>query len=251
MSQLAPELPNEVRLRIDEYLDAVERVLIQGGVTRTERRNIVDEVESQIYEMLAARTDQEPAAALTDVLAKLDAPEAYAPDAATTVKAESAPAAAAPLPSPRALWSRWRRWWSVSETPRFSPPAVVAACWAGGVAFLLMAVLAFRWPPAPLVGLLALFGLTAPVGVTVLGFLAVRRIRRTGSKEHGLPLALIETFFFPILLANLALIGILAASEEAGLILLAALVIIAANVGLARYAWRRFGGQFLARVESL
>jgi hypothetical protein len=81
--------------------------------------------------------------------------------------------------------------------------------------------------------------------------MAVQRIRRPDSKEYGLPLALIETFLFPILLANMALIGVLAASEEAGLILLAALVIIAANVGLARYAWRRFGRQFLNRVESL
>ena len=68
--------------------------------------------------------------------------------------------------------------------------------------------------------------------------MALRRIRRPGGNEYGLPLALIETFFFPILLANLALIGVLAASEEAGLILLAAAVVLAANVGLARYAWR-------------
>ena len=46
MSQAAPELPSDVRQRIDEYLDAVERVLIRGNVTRTERRSIVDEVES-------------------------------------------------------------------------------------------------------------------------------------------------------------------------------------------------------------
>jgi hypothetical protein len=248
---LAPELPNDVRQRVDDYLDAIERVLIQGGVTRTERRSIVDEVESQIHEMLAARTDQEAGAALTEILSKLDAPEAYAPDAATTAKPESAPTAAAPLASPRALWQGWRSWWSPSESPRLSPPALVAAGWAGAVVILLMAVMAFRWPPALLVGLLALFAFTAPVGVTVLGFMAVRRIRRPGSKEYGLLLALIETFFFPILLANLALIGILAASREAGLILLAALVIIAANVGLARYAWRRFGPQFLQRVESL
>jgi hypothetical protein len=249
MSQAAPELPNDARRRIDEYLDAIERVLIRGNVTRTERRSIVDEVESQIHEMLSARADQEPVAAVTDVLSKLDAPEAYAPDSAAAANAEPPAAASASVPSPRVVWHRLRQWWSTSESPRFSPPALVAACWAGAVVFLLLAALASHW--ALLVGLLALFGLTAPVGVTVLGFLAVRRIRHPDSKEYGLPLALIETFFFPILLANLALIGILAVSEEAGLILLAALVILAANVGLARYAWRRFGGRFLQRVESL
>jgi hypothetical protein len=251
MSQAAPELPNDVRQRIDDYLDAVERVLIRGNVTRVERRSIVDEVESQIHEMLATRTDQEPAVALAEVLSKLEPPEAYAPDSGAAPKADSAPAAVAYVPSPRVVWRRWREWWSPSESPRFSPPALVAACWAGAAVFLFLAALSLRWPPALLLLTLTLVGLPAPVGVTVLGFLAVRRIRRPGSKEHGLPLALIETFFFPILLANLALIGILAASREAGLILLAALVILAANVGLARYAWRRFGGRFLQRVESL
>lgn len=102
-----------------------------------------------------------------------------------------------------------------------------------------------------LLALLFLFGLSAPVGVTCMGFFAVRRIRRPGNNEYGLPLALVETFFFPMLLANLALIGVLAASREAGLILLAALVIITANIGLARYAWRRFGHRFLSRVDAL
>jgi hypothetical protein len=62
--------------------------------------------------------------------------------------------------------------------------------------------------------------------------------------------ALVETFFFPIVLANLALIGLLAATDGAGLVVLAVLVIVGANVGLARYAWRRFGGKFLSRVDS-
>lgn len=249
MSQAAPELPSDVRQRIDDYLDAVERVLIRGDVSRTERRSIVDEVESQIYEMLAARTE-EPAAALAEVLSKLDAPEAYAPEGVATAKREQtgpAPALAMSMLSPRALWHGWRKWWSVSDAARLSPPALVAACWAGAVACLFFTALGFE----PALLLLALFGLPAPVGITILGFMAVRRIRSPGSKEYGLLLALIETFFFPILLANLVLIGILAASEEAGLILLAGLVIVAANIGLARYAWRRFGGRFLQRVESL
>ena len=99
--------------------------------------------------------------------------------------------------------------------------------------------------------MLALLGPTAPLGVTVLGLLAVLRIRRAGSNEFGLGLALIETFFFPTLLSNLALIGVLAASREAGLVLLAAMVIIVANVGLARYAWRRFGHRFLKTVDAI
>jgi hypothetical protein len=252
MSQAAPNLPNEVPKRIDDYLDAIERVLIRGNVSRAERRSIVDEVESQIHEMLATRVEQDPIAAIGEVLSQLDTPEAYASEATATVTDRPQPAPLISLPTPPALWRRVKSWWSAAPgSPRVSPPALVAAYWLGAVVVLLMATFTFRWPPAPLVALLALLGLTAPVGVTVLGFLAVRRIRRVGDNEYGLPLALVETFLFPVVLANLALIGILAASEEAGLILLAALVIIAANVGLVRYAWRRFGQRFLSRVESL
>lgn len=272
MSQAAPNLPSDARQRIDDHLDAIERVLIQGNVSRTERRSIVDEVESQIYDMFSARPDQEPLTAVAEILSSLDAPEAYAPDAQASAQhaphipiiedimqspqpGKPAPADDWSFPSPRRLWTQWRQWWSMSPgTPRLSPPALVAVFWAGTMLLILMATIATigRHGPYPLCAfLLTVVGLPAPVGVTVLGFLAVRRIRRPGSKEHGLPLALIETFFFPILLANLALIGVLAASEEAGLVLLAAVVIIAANVGLARYAWRRFGRQLLSRIDTL
>src|SRR4029077_8107131 len=110
--------------------------------------------------------------------------------------------------------------------------------------------LAENRPGGLLMALFFLVGMTAPVGVTVLGFWAARRIRRSAGREHGLPLALVETFFFPIVLANMALIGLLAATDGAGLVFLAVLVIVGANIGLARYAWRRFGRKFLSRVDS-
>ena len=252
MSQAVPELPSEVRKRIDDYLDRVERVLVRSDVSRAERRSIVDELETQIYEMLASRSAEDPSSAITEILAGLDPPEAYSPEpppAATSVPARSFGTSRF---SPREVWGHWRQWWSVQpETQRLSPPALLAAVWSGTAILFLAVTFAFHRPPALLLGLLFLVGLTAPIGVTVLGFLGVRRIRRPGSTEYGLPLALIETFFFPILFANLALIGVLAASAEAGLVLLAALVIIAANIGLARYAWRRFGRQFLSRVDAL
>ncbi len=251
MSQATPNLPDEVRQRIDDHLDRIERVLIRGDVSRIERRSIVDEVETQIYEMLAARAGEDPAVAVSQVLAGLDGPEAYARDAGPAAAVESTPQESTPSLRSPTWWERAREWWSVRpEVRRLSPPALVAACWVVTAILLALAALSFRWPPVLLLAPLFLVGLTAPVGVTVLGFLAVRRIRR-GSNESGLPLALLETFFFPILFANLALIGVLAVGEEAALVLLAGLVIIAANVGLARYAWRRFGDQFLRRVDSV
>jgi hypothetical protein len=243
---LPPELPPDVRRRIDGHLDAIEQVLFAAGVSRCERRGVVDEVETQIFEMLAARSGEEPGEAVAAVLSQLDPPSAYAPEAA------AAPAATARSASPvRALWQRWQGWWSPpSDAPRLSRPALVAAAWFGMAALFALVVFADHRPPDAAIALFFLVGLTAPIGVTALGFWSVRRIRRSAGRETGLPLALVETFIFPIVLANLALIGLLAATDGAGLIILAVLVIVGANVGLARYAWRRFGGRFLARVDS-
>ncbi len=261
MSQAAPDLPDDVRRRIDEHLDAIERILLRGSVTRIERRSIVDEVETQIYEMLAARPDQEPAAAVSAILAELDPPTAYsAEDAlgAGPARGEAPPAAESELfRSLRArllmgnLRRQWRRWWSpAAHVRRVSPPAVVGAVWAGFALLLAMLAAASGRPPEPLVGLMLLVGCSGTVGVTLLGFVALRRIRRSEGREYGLPLALVEAFLFPAVLANLALIGILAATDGAGLVVLAALIIIAANVALGRFAWRRFGPGFLDRVAS-
>ncbi len=259
MSQSAPEMPADVRRRSDDHLDAIEGVLLRGDVSRTERRSIVDEVETQIYEMLAARAEQEPAAAVAAVLAELDPPIAYAAeDVVSPVRSEASPAGESDVfRSFRErllianLRRQWRRWWSPSaHDRRLSPPAVVGAVWAGFALFLAMLAAASGRPPEPLVGLMLLVGCSGAVAVTLLGFIALRRIRRSEGREYGLPLALVEAFLFPAVLANLALVGVLAATDGAGLVALAGLIIIAANVALGRYAWRRFGPTFLDRVAS-
>lgn len=78
VAELAPSLRNQ----IDARLDAIERVLLRAGVSYTERRNIVDEVASQAYELLdrrgTATNDNGPTQAdVTAVLASLDPPESY------------------------------------------------------------------------------------------------------------------------------------------------------------------------------
>jgi hypothetical protein len=253
----SPSLPADARRRIDDHLDAIERVLVAGGLSRGERRGVVDEVESQIYDMLAVRTQEDPsglspAEAVAAIVARLDPPSAYAPEASTAsaIPAEQAVHVerAGPLGG---LRRRWQRWWSPrSDVPRLSPPALVAAVWLAFAALLFIAALGSHGPARPLVSLFFLIGMTAPLGVTALGYWSVRRIRRSAGREYGLPLALVETFLFPIVLANVALIGLLAATDGAGLVTLAVLVIFGANIGLARYAWRRFGQQFLTRVDS-
>ncbi len=72
-------LSAEVQSRIDTHLDAVEKQLAAAGLERTKRRGIVDDLETQILDMLAARSADSPTVTDVDaVLAGLDPPSAYA-----------------------------------------------------------------------------------------------------------------------------------------------------------------------------
>jgi hypothetical protein len=255
MSQALPELPDDARRLIDERLDAIERVLLARNVSRLERRDIIDGVEAQIYDMLSARPETDPREAVAAVLAALDPPEAFA-TAGETGPAMPPPGAsggdwqAAAASSIRRLRLRWRRWWSPQpEICRISPPALVAVIGAGVAVLMVALIMAFSRPKPVGMPLVCLTVLSAAVGVTVLGFMAVRRIRASAGSEYGLRLALVESFLFPVVLANVAVIAIM--TEKMGLVLLATVLVIVANIGLARYAWRRFGPSFLARIDSL
>src|SRR5438309_1713625 len=95
----ATELGGAQRALVDERLDGVERVLLHAGVSRGERRGIVEEVEAQVYELLARRTDSEPTRAdVLAVLASLDPPETYAPEGHRRPAGWDRPA---PPPKPR------------------------------------------------------------------------------------------------------------------------------------------------------
>ena len=113
------------------------------------------------------------------------------------------------------------------STPYFSRTAIVGACWAAlflvtgiGVALVTSATAtAYRSPamglapqgafaPGPLLLLLALPGLTAPLGTTILGWVAVSQIRRSGGRLYGLGLAVFDGLLFPFL-ALVAVLGFL------------------------------------------
>jgi hypothetical protein len=74
-------LDEDARRQIDEHLDSIEEVLRSTGMTRSERQNILDDVETQIVEMLTARTQETPTVEdAKAVIAELDPPESYAPE---------------------------------------------------------------------------------------------------------------------------------------------------------------------------
>jgi hypothetical protein len=87
---LAPLLSDSLQALIDLRLDTLDRMLI-GHVSRQDRVNIVAEVETQIFELLAQRGENEPTRDdLLAVLAQLDPPEAYVPSDNASDAAEHA-----------------------------------------------------------------------------------------------------------------------------------------------------------------
>jgi serine/threonine protein kinase len=100
--------------------------------------------------------------------------------------------------------------------PRFSRTAIVGACWGGcllltGLSFVCMKMFGLT----PIVrtlamvfgGLASLLGVTAPIGTTILGWVAVSQIRRSAGKLYGLWLAVFDGLLFPLLLLDTLLGG--------------------------------------------
>jgi serine/threonine protein kinase/LysM repeat protein len=98
--------------------------------------------------------------------------------------------------------------------PRFSRTAIVAAGWAGapllalvgaliagllGIAFVFGGPLWWRMIYVIFVAPVMFAAVTAPVGATILGWIAVSQIRRSAGKLHGLWLAVFDGLLFPLL----------------------------------------------------
>ena len=74
-------ISESLQILIDSRLDTIDRMLL-GRLSRQDRLAIVREVESQIHELIqASDTDQLTREDVLAVLARLDPPEAYLPDA--------------------------------------------------------------------------------------------------------------------------------------------------------------------------
>jgi len=76
----AAELNPDLRTLIDERLDAIDRMLLRAQVSYSERRSIVAEVETQIFELLSRKTDNPTREDVVAVLDSLDPPESYVPE---------------------------------------------------------------------------------------------------------------------------------------------------------------------------
>lgn len=86
----APNLAPALQALIDLRLDTIDRLLL-NHLPRQDRVNIVSEVETQIFELLSERGDDEPTRDdVLAVLARLDPPEAYVPEDAALLERPTA-----------------------------------------------------------------------------------------------------------------------------------------------------------------
>lgn len=150
---------------------------------------------------------------------------------------------------------------NAAPAPRLPRPAVIGAVWTGFAMALALQGLVLSWigPAAfnahdgflPGRRFILLFGFTAPVGATILGWIALGQIRRSGGRLRGLGLALFLVLFFPLGGLDLALawplfsqIGPIRDATLAPVLLrlLAALALLLGNVFLVRGLWRRLTG---------
>lgn len=163
----AAELNPDLRNLIDARLDAVDRCLIRAQIAWSERRSIVGEVETQVYELLARRS---PAPTQEDVLAVLDSldpPESYIPE-----ELRDRPAAAA---APRANWPQWPQ----EAARRLVGFSTVALCVAG--------LLLVNWMVVRIIMLTAgvIPWLVTLAGLVWLNYTGIRRFRAWSATREG------------------------------------------------------------------
>jgi hypothetical protein len=207
MNEMTPQL----RARIDAHMDAVEQQLILAGVPREKRRGIVDDLETQILDMI--EKDQPASdAAIDEVFRRLDPPEAYGKHSPPPLAVPSQPQA-------------------TSGEPRICPEARKGAIWiALGILSQLVLFFGFFWVAAPvemtatalpptyfasaqapppgskpyamiIVAVLGIASIVSPIAGTWLGWVAVERIRNSAGRLYGLGLAAIEALLYPFALA--------------------------------------------------
>jgi hypothetical protein len=154
----------DVRARLDAHLDAVEDALIAAGSSRERRRGVVDDLEAQITDMLAAKSETPTLADLEAVLATLDPPAAYGQSTA------GAPPSAPPRPVTPAPMAR----------PRYSRTAI-----AGLICILVSLI------PLPIIAVLAFFMAAPSPAVPQQVQLSIRSAT-TANVESARPPAAVE-----------------------------------------------------------
>jgi len=216
MNSSMVELSPALQSLVEERLDAIERILLAAGVSRGERRGILSEVESHVFELLARRTTGEPTREdVLAVLAQLDPPESYAPEGFDRRKLNETFAP----PKPR--------------EPELSLLAAGSA--VAGVFLLLVLVMSVM---AGGDGGLLVLEATALLAISIAGAWSLLRIQRSNGWLYGTRPALISALVFPLAAANCIAFLLLSSLGDVAIFLGMAIAFLAFNGVMIYGAWR-------------
>jgi hypothetical protein len=229
----AAELNPEFRTLIDARLDAIEQILLRVQVSYSERRHIVGEVESQIFELLSRRGDSPTREDIGAVLDSLDPPEAYVPEELRGKLGEPAVGLSAAKP----------------KGPRASKLAVISAVLVALLLLIGIPVLATSHS-RDTADIAFSFGLNLFLA-NVLGIVALVRVLRSGGRLRGVPFALFAVIAFPLCLINAAAILLVIATQGVlpWMITIAGLVYL--NYLGVRWLWRLLNERYATIANAL
>jgi hypothetical protein len=216
----AAELNPEFRNLIDARLDAIERILLRVQVSYSERRHILGEVETQIFELLARRSANPGSQDVLAVLDSLDPPEAYIPE---EFRGRLGDVASKPVPPP-------------PRGPRISKFALgsalgVAVVFLIGLGLRAMASVVSESDSEAVIGTLVFV-------VTICGSIATMRIVYSQGRLLGLPFALLAAILFPLLYVNYMLALALAHTQGVGPWVITAAALLCLNYLGVQKLWR-------------
>ncbi len=216
----APELNAELQNLIDARLDQIEQTLMRAQVSYSERRHVVGDVESQIFEMLARRSESPVLEDIEAVLESLDPAEAYVPDELRG-KLDGAAVESAPR-QPRGL--------------RKSRLALASGILAVIVLLICGLSIAMQDPHDKVEA--TIWSAICAFVVSLLGAVSLARIILSSGRLHGLRSALFAAILFPIVAVNLLIWAALIATNGVIPWLLTGLGIAYLNYLAVRQIWR-------------
>ncbi|MGE5193207.1 MAG: hypothetical protein ACM3U2_11985 [Deltaproteobacteria bacterium] len=229
----AAELNPEFRNLIDARLDAIEQILLRVQVSYSERRHIVGEVETQIFELLSRRGETFTREEVVAVLNSLDPPESYIPEELRgrlrDATIESAPAK--------------------PKGPRVSRLAVGSAGLVG-VLLLLAAVMMASSMPQERDVIAVYFGVNLFLA-SLLGFFALVRVLRSNGRLRGMPFALFAAIAFPLCLVNVAAVMLAVATHGVLPWVLTIAGLVYLNYLGVRRLWRWLGERHASIANAL
>lgn len=172
----AAELNPELRRLIDARLDAIDRILTSAQIAWSERRSIVGEVETQIFELLSRRSQIPTHEDVLAVIDSLDPPESYIPEelraSLGSASVESASAAAIPA---QPKWQQLPQQ-TIALVASIVPKVLcaIALVIVNGIIVMILVVTNGVIPWLVTLG-----------GLAWLNFTGVRRFRAWSATHHG------------------------------------------------------------------